>query len=218
MSPKSAIFFVFIFWACLILPAPAWSESKEDWICARDSTGQLFFQKDEYDPCFILSTTPIPPRILNKLVEAINFAFQEDAAREISPRDLFHAHLLYYLVKYNAPMDSADALLLHTQEWVRYPSWEKRNILAWLTKNSPIQILKTEVRTTYGYNTQTGKYDMPQPYYTVFPVDLNMVNPVSIIFLEASAISETWLANYKSNIRQVSGRPVLFGIPRFIIK
>lgn len=155
-----------------------------------------------------LEKTIIPAPILDNLVQAIDFAFREDAARKIHPDDLDHAHLLCKKGESCRRFNNITGMLLHTQEHMNYgESYKKRNV--YLGPRGP-SILPCVLQYG-GWNYQRNKYNPLRKVCVVHPSDLG-VESIDVWFVKVDYIPSEYLEKYEHNVRIVKGEKILFGI------
>lgn len=147
---------------------------------------------------------PLPPSLLDKLEEAINFAFSQGAAREISGNDLDHAHILFVP---GSPISVAnpDGILLHTQEFVVYSPglFCKRNIF--IASGGHPRVLPCELGMNRRHLAKAGEL-----FCTVDEADLGMSNPLDVNFANVDSIPAKKLAPFSKNVRVIRGQKILF--------
>ncbi len=148
----------------------------------------------------------LPPNLVNRLAEAVEFSYLNGAHRNISEEDLYHAHVL---TTSSAPkLEYFEAILMHTQETLdpTTPGHEKRNIL--ISSAGQTSIIPCERGTTMGFTMGIAAVDM----CSVYPADIGFKEIVTIYFANVTEVSPRRLRGYEHNIRTINGEKILFGI------
>lgn len=148
----------------------------------------------------------IPKNFLDRVTVGINFALANDAAKEISRQDLFHAHIL---VKKNEPWNiekiTDTTLLFHTQEKIYYTAFYKlRNIILGPSGKPMVLPCSLGLKKRFQFNDDT--------ICTVSADDLEMDNPYDIFFVPVNSCPSVKLRKYKNNIRNINNQKILFRI------
>jgi hypothetical protein len=194
---KKTSFFLSIF---LFSSSLAAESNPEDRKKRLEPSGELSWESYAPGLWVTFRKEPLPKDLLLKLERAILFAFREGAARVISLADLDHAHLLFWPEKKEIATSTVDALLLHSQEAVRYSAelYKKRNIF--FGPDGTLRILSCLMRDNY---------------CTVTAQDLRMKDLIPVYFVRVRHLPPKELAGYESNIRIIRGEKILFGIVDF---
>ncbi len=148
----------------------------------------------------------LPQLLLDQLVETIRFAFKEGSAREISGRDLYHAHILFRPGNHN--IYNFDGILLHSQEFVKYSpeSYRKRNIFS--RRNETPVILPCEM----GQDIKKSYKDL-ENICAVVSQDLGMLSPYQFYFIRIDNLPDELkmkAEKHKLNRRLLNGQYILF--------
>ena len=172
-------------------------------------SGILVFHENGYKGVL---KTPLPDDILDRLVEAILFAFDESAVRQIGSEDLDHAHLIIRPDEPERNFANLDGILLHTQEFVAYSyeAYEKRNIFS--LPDGSIEILPC---TMFGHSA--GPKDVRGVEVrdcTIYASELGDVY-VALFIVGVDHVPPKDLVGYTQNIRIIHEHKVLFGITEF---
>ncbi len=169
-------------------------------------SGILVFHEDGYKGVL---KTPLPDYILDRLVEAILFAFDEGAVRQIGSEDLDHAHLIIRPDELERNFANLDGILLHTQEFVAhsYEAYEKRNIFS--LPDGSIEILPC---TMFGHSARPMDVrDVKVRDCTIYASELGDVY-AALFIVGVDHVLPKNLDGYTQNIRMIHEHKVLFGI------
>ena len=152
---------------------------------------------------------PLPPTLVGRIAQGIEFAFRIGAAKEIGYSDLQHAHLLYGRERKALKLAEPDAILLHAQEMATYgpEAFRKRNIF--LRPGVAPEVLGCWLgKHLYRF----GVSDEREEFCTVDNVDLGMENQVDIMFMDVDRVDASALKPYGGNVRLAAGHKLLFYI------
>lgn len=165
------------------------------------------------------SAAPLPAPLLDALAKSIDFAYEQKSAREISDKDLDHAHVLFKKdlpPAQNDKLQSFDGILLHTQEFVSYSPelYKKRNILFdRATQQLSIVPCSKGVFVKYLFQSLARKNNWAissqNKICTVYSNDLGM-SGVQVNFVVVDQTPISFLKNHYRNIRTIRGKKVLF--------
>lgn len=146
----------------------------------------------------------LPAGLLDRLARATRFALRSGAAREISQRDLFHAHLLFS--RGNKNLANPDAILLHAQEMVSWgESFRKRNVVVFGGNQPEILDCSTGIHhRAYFPAAERHKFCV------VDEKDLGFSNPADVYILRAEKLPKSLMLELRHNVRKVDGRKILF--------
>jgi hypothetical protein len=152
-------------------------------------------------------TKNIPKQTLDLLVAGIEFAIANGSAKELSRRDLSHAHVL---VEDGSSWSLEDTnsfrLLFHAQEERGYGELYKRRNVLTMSLNSH-RILPCSLGLAKRWENRDD-----ENICTVVGQDLGLVNPVDIFFVPVDTCPAKRLEKYKANIRLVAGHKILFRV------
>ena len=150
----------------------------------------------------------LPPNLLDRLAQAIDFSFKNGSHREIGYKDLNHAHVLANLDSSDNSLNNFRGILLHTQELIVYSpkAHKKRNVF--IDNAGFASIVPCE--------RNEDKLGAINGLCTVYPEDLSLREIVQINFVKVSGVSPDRLRGYEQNVRVIRGEKILFGAGRYV--
>lgn len=159
---------------------------------------------------FTFSLDKMPEKILLLTQKAMEYSLETGAAREISRYDFYHGHFLFLKEKAESErsIQTVDALLFHTQEWVFYSNdtYLKRNIF--IGSDGVARVLPCEIM-------RNGAEEIICTNHTADGFS-TVGDMFGIYFVDVDGVPSKKLKKYEHNIILIRGRKVLVGQPKFL--